>query len=45
MYGFYKPWMRHSVRYMIFTMSLITMIIGFWDLYKNVPVLKGFLTG
>lgn len=42
-YGFYKPWIRHAVKYTIFTMSLITMIIGFYDLYKNVPILKGLI--
>ena len=42
-YGYYKPWIRIAVKYIIFTMSLITMMIGFWDLYKNVPALKMLL--
>jgi len=39
-YGYYKPWFRFAVRYIIFLASLITMSLGFWDLYKNVPVLR-----
>jgi len=39
-YGYYKPWFRFAVRYVIFIASLITMVLGFWDLYKNVPVLR-----
>jgi hypothetical protein len=39
-YGYYLPWFRFAVRYIIFFASLVTMVLGFWDLYKNVPVLK-----
>jgi hypothetical protein len=42
-YGFYKPWFRFAVRYIIFLASLVTMVLGFWDLYKNVPVFKGII--
>ena len=42
-YGFYKPWFRFAVRYIIFIASLITMALGFWDLYKNLPVFKGII--
>ncbi|PKA47424.1 hypothetical protein AXF42_Ash020153 [Apostasia shenzhenica] len=37
---FYRPWMRHLARTLYILMSLITVIIGFYDLYKNVPLLK-----
>jgi hypothetical protein len=39
-YGYYKPWFRFAVKYIVFLASLITMTLGFWDLYKNVPVLR-----
>jgi len=42
-YGFYKPWFRFAVRYIVFLASLITMALGFWDLYKNVPVFKNII--
>lgn len=43
-YGYYKPWFRFAVRYIIFLASLITMALGFWDLYKNVPVFKNLIS-
>jgi len=43
-YGYYKPWFRFAVRYIIFLASLITMALGFWDLYKNVPVFKNVIS-
>lgn len=36
----YHPWMRPLVRMLYVLISLGTMIIGFYDLYKNVPLLK-----
>jgi hypothetical protein len=43
-YGYYKPWFRFAVKYIIFLVSLITMILGFYDLYKNLPILRGFIS-
>uniref|UniRef100_A0A7N0UIY8 Uncharacterized protein n=1 Tax=Kalanchoe fedtschenkoi TaxID=63787 RepID=A0A7N0UIY8_KALFE len=37
---FYRPWMRPLVRTLYVIISLITLMIGFYDLYKNVPLLK-----
>ncbi|KAL5998746.1 hypothetical protein ACLOJK_009693 [Asimina triloba] len=36
----YRPWMRPSARSLYILISLVTVIIGFYDLYKNVPLLK-----
>ena len=36
----YRPWMRPVFRAMYVLASLVTVIIGFYDLYKNVPLLK-----
>jgi hypothetical protein len=36
----YRPWMCPLARTMYVLVSLITVIIGFYDLYKNVPILK-----
>lgn len=36
----YKPWMRPLARTLYILISLVTVIIGFYDLYKNVPLLK-----
>jgi hypothetical protein len=43
-YGFYKPWLRFAVKYIVFIASLITMALGFWDLYKNVPIFKDLIS-
>ncbi|KAF9588479.1 hypothetical protein IFM89_010505 [Coptis chinensis] len=37
---FYRPWMCPLVRAFYVLISVVTVIIGFYDLYKNVPVLK-----
>ncbi|RRT59783.1 hypothetical protein B296_00045560 [Ensete ventricosum] len=37
---FYRPWMRLLVKTLHVLVSLVTVIIGFYDLYKNVPLLK-----
>jgi len=42
-YGYYRPWFRYAVKYCIFVISLITMIIGFYDLYRNVPIVRKIL--
>lgn len=36
----YRPWMRPLFRTLYILISLVTVIIGFYDLYKNVPLLK-----
>ncbi|KAI5406822.1 uncharacterized protein LOC127083451 isoform X1 [Lathyrus oleraceus] len=36
----YRPWMCPLVRLLYVIMSFVTVLIGFYDLYKNVPVLK-----
>uniref|UniRef100_J3MAF6 Uncharacterized protein n=1 Tax=Oryza brachyantha TaxID=4533 RepID=J3MAF6_ORYBR len=36
----YRPWMRPLARSLYLLVSLATVIIGFYDLYKNVPLLK-----
>ncbi|KAE8708079.1 Small ubiquitin-like modifier 1 [Hibiscus syriacus] len=36
----YRPWMCPLARALYVSISVITVLIGFYDLYKNVPVLK-----
>ncbi|KAL1221817.1 hypothetical protein V5N11_000093 [Cardamine amara subsp. amara] len=36
----YRPWMCLFARALYVMISVITVVIGFYDLYKNVPVLK-----
>ncbi|KAJ4907224.1 Uncharacterized protein Rs2_10882 [Raphanus sativus] len=36
----YRPWMCLLARTLYVIISIITVVIGFYDLYKNVPVLK-----
>ncbi|KAL6633458.1 hypothetical protein ACP70R_026129 [Stipagrostis hirtigluma subsp. patula] len=36
----YRPWMCPLARALYVLMSIITVLIGFYDLYKNVPMLK-----
>ncbi|XVF31803.1 hypothetical protein REPUB_Repub17cG0024400 [Reevesia pubescens] len=36
----YRPWMCPLARALYVLISIITVLIGFYDLYKNVPVLK-----
>uniref|UniRef100_A0A0D9WKN1 Uncharacterized protein n=1 Tax=Leersia perrieri TaxID=77586 RepID=A0A0D9WKN1_9ORYZ len=36
----YRPWMRPLARTLYLLASLSTLLIGFYDLYKNVPLLK-----
>lgn len=37
---FYRPWMCPLARAFYVLISIITVLIGFYDLYKNVPLLK-----
>lgn len=36
----YRPWMCPLARFLYVIISVVTVLIGFYDLYKNVPVLK-----
>ncbi|PHT76350.1 hypothetical protein T459_19872 [Capsicum annuum] len=36
----YRPWMCPLARFLYVVISVVTVLIGFYDLYKNVPVLK-----
>ncbi|KAK4768824.1 hypothetical protein SAY86_026974 [Trapa natans] len=36
----YRPWMCPLARMFYVIISVVTVLIGFYDLYKNVPVLK-----
>ncbi|XP_042474193.1 uncharacterized protein LOC122056341 [Zingiber officinale] len=36
----YRPWMCPLARTFYVLMSIITVLVGFYDLYKNVPILK-----
>ncbi|XP_065873923.1 uncharacterized protein [Euphorbia lathyris] len=36
----YRPWMCPLARALYVVISVVTVLIGFYDLYKNVPVLK-----
>lgn len=36
----YRPWMALMARVLYVIISIVTVVIGFYDLYKNVPVLK-----
>ncbi|XP_047341243.1 uncharacterized protein LOC124944939 [Impatiens glandulifera] len=36
----YRPWMCPLARALYVLISVVTVLIGFYDLYKNVPVLK-----
>ncbi|KAI4378266.1 hypothetical protein MLD38_015767 [Melastoma candidum] len=36
----YRPWMCPLARALYVSISIVTVLIGFYDLYKNVPVLK-----
>ncbi|XP_060970935.1 uncharacterized protein LOC115712938 isoform X1 [Cannabis sativa] len=40
----YRPWMRPLFRTIYILISLVTVIIGFYDLYKNVPLLKATIS-
>ncbi|XP_062117606.1 uncharacterized protein LOC133831361 isoform X2 [Humulus lupulus] len=40
----YRPWMRPLFRTIYILISLVTVLIGFYDLYKNVPLLKATIS-
>ncbi|XP_078157556.1 G1/S-specific cyclin-E protein isoform X2 [Carex rostrata] len=40
----YRPWMCPLARFLYVLMSIITVLIGFYDLYKNVPLMKATLS-
>jgi hypothetical protein len=43
-YGlYYRPWMRTVMTFLIFCVSLSTMLLGFYDLYKHIPLLRSTL--
>lgn len=39
----YRPWMRKVMAVIIFCFSLVTMLLGFYDLYKKIPELQDVL--
>ncbi|CAO2829850.1 unnamed protein product [Amaranthus hypochondriacus] len=39
-FHFYRPWMCPLARALYVVISIVTVVIGFYDLYKNVPLLK-----
>ena len=40
----YRPWIRPLFKTLYVLVSLVTVIIGFYDLYKNVPLLKATIS-
>ncbi|KAL8189194.1 hypothetical protein R6Q57_028760 [Mikania cordata] len=36
----YRPWMCPLARVLYLAVSIVTVVIGFYDLYKNIPLLK-----
>ncbi|XAR68130.1 hypothetical protein NMG60_11003152 [Bertholletia excelsa] len=36
----YRPWIYPMARTLYVLISLVTVVIGFYDLYKNIPILK-----
>ncbi|KAL7600016.1 hypothetical protein Lser_V15G24956 [Lactuca serriola] len=36
----YRPWMCPLARFLYVAISIVTVVIGFYDLYKNIPLLK-----
>jgi hypothetical protein len=41
-YGYYRPSFRKFQYWFMIIISLISMMIGFFDLYKNLPIIKPF---
>ncbi|XP_020588524.1 uncharacterized protein LOC110030236 isoform X2 [Phalaenopsis equestris] len=41
----YRPWMCPLARALYVIISVVTVVIGFYDLYKNVPLLKATASG
>jgi len=42
-YGYYRPSFRKFQYWFMMVISLISMMIGFFDLYKNLPIIKPLL--
>ncbi|CAI2384286.1 unnamed protein product [Moneuplotes crassus] len=42
-YGYYRPSFRKFQYWFMMFISLVSMMIGFFDLYKNLPIVKPFL--
>ena len=42
-YAYYQPWFRKFQYWFMMILSIITMMVGFFDLYKNLPFVKEFL--
>ncbi|KAJ4757128.1 G1/S-specific cyclin-E protein [Rhynchospora pubera] len=40
----YRPWMCSLARFLYVLMSIITVLIGFYDLYKHVPLMNATLS-
>lgn len=41
--GYYRPWQRKILRIITFIASIITVSIGFYDLYKHFPLFSDWL--
>ena len=41
--GYYRPWQRKVLRLVSFLASIITVSIGFYDLYKHFPLFSYWL--
>eukprot|EP00798_Chlamydomonas_sp_ICE-L_P014123 gene14123-20079_t len=40
-YGFwYRPWLRQVTKALFLALSVVSMLFGFYDLYKNIPFVK-----
>lgn len=39
----YRYWMRKVMTFLIFIVTVTSMLLGFYDLYKNIPALREFL--
>ena len=39
----YRPWMRKVTLYLFILISLVSLALGFYDLYKNVPFFQTML--
>ena len=41
-YAYYQPWFRKFQYWFMMVLSLVTMMIGCFDLYKNIPYFREF---
>lgn len=45
LYGlYYRPWMRTTAKILFMAVSTVSMVLGFYDLYKNIPGLRNALS-